>query len=76
MIGWRVFSGLAEDRDVYAIEIVGHGIAPNAAGPHSFERCAQYISDAVRAKMAELNVSRKQRRGMSGLEDDEEEVDD
>ena len=43
------FAGLAAQRDVYALEVVGHGVAPEVGGEHTFERCANYVADAVRA---------------------------
>jgi pimeloyl-ACP methyl ester carboxylesterase len=42
------FEGLAKDRDVYAIEVIGHGIAPEVSGEISFERCARFVSAAIR----------------------------
>jgi pimeloyl-ACP methyl ester carboxylesterase len=45
----QVSPGLAESRDVYAIEVIGHGIAPGDAGPYSFERCALFVEAAIRA---------------------------
>lgn len=47
--GGAGFAGLAQTRDVYAIEVIGHGIAPGDAAPYSFERCARYVSAAIRA---------------------------
>lgn len=42
--------GLADDRDVYAIEVIGHGIAPGTVdGPLTFEHCARFVNAAVRA---------------------------
>ncbi|MDG2144747.1 MAG: alpha/beta hydrolase [Planctomycetota bacterium] len=43
------FEGLNADRDVYAIEIVGHGVAPEVSGEITFERCARFVSAAIRA---------------------------
>ena len=43
------FAGLAAERDVVAIEVVGHGIAPGSAAPYDFEHCARFVSAAVRA---------------------------
>ena len=38
---------LHADRDVYAIEIVGHGIAPGDASIYTFDRCARYLVAAM-----------------------------
>lgn len=46
MLGGDGFSGLAETRDVYAIEVVGHGIAPETDAEIDFDACA---ADVVRA---------------------------
>ncbi len=43
------FAGLRTDHDVYAIEIIGHGMAPGSASPYGFERCARFVSAAIRA---------------------------
>lgn len=43
------FDGLRNSRDVYAIEIIGHGIAPGSAAPYSFERCAKFVGAALEA---------------------------
>ena len=40
---------LHADRDVYAIEIVGHGIAPGDAATYTFDRCARYLVAALQA---------------------------
>ena len=42
------FEGLASTRDVYAIEVVGHGVAPGDASPYDFERCARFVAAAAR----------------------------
>lgn len=42
-------SGLAASHDVYAIEVIGHGIAPGEVSPVTFERCARFVSAAIRA---------------------------
>ncbi len=42
-------AGLAEFYDVYAIEIIGHGMAPGSAAPYSFERCARFVEASIRA---------------------------
>jgi len=42
--------GLAAERDVYAIEVIGHGIAPGRVrGATTFEHCARFVNAAVRA---------------------------
>jgi len=43
------FEGLAASHEVYAIEIIGHGIAPGDAAPYGFERCARFIGAALEA---------------------------
>jgi 3-oxoadipate enol-lactonase len=43
------FAGLSAGRDVYAIELIGHGIAPGQLPAYSFELCARFISAAIRA---------------------------
>ena len=43
------FEGMAAHRDVYAIEIIGHGVAPEVSGEITFERCARFVSAAIRA---------------------------
>lgn len=48
---WR---GLAETHEVFAIEVIGHGIAPGSALPYSFEKCARYVAAALEA----LNLER------------------
>lgn len=42
------FDGLAARRDVHAIELVGHGMAPGNAAPYTFERCARFAAAAIR----------------------------
>ena len=42
--------GLDEERDVYAIEVLGHGFAPGDPedlGPFGFQRCAEFVVAAV-----------------------------
>jgi pimeloyl-ACP methyl ester carboxylesterase len=46
--GGEGFAGLGRNRDVYAIEVVGHGVAPSAP-PYGFEQCAAFVSAAIRA---------------------------
>lgn len=43
------FEGLAASRSVYAIEVIGHGIASGDARPYGFERCARFVNEAIRA---------------------------
>ena len=47
--GTQATPGLAATRDVYALEVIGHGIAPGDASPYSFERCARFIVAALHA---------------------------
>ena len=42
------FEGLRATRDVYAIEVIGHGVAPGTAAPYTFERCARFVTAAIR----------------------------
>jgi 3-oxoadipate enol-lactonase/4-carboxymuconolactone decarboxylase len=46
--GGNGFAGLSAARDVHAIEVVGHGVAPSEP-PYGFERCARFVADAIRA---------------------------
>lgn len=44
------FEGLARERDVWALEIVGHGVAPgdpDALPPFGFELCARFVDAAL-----------------------------
>lgn len=41
--------GLAEHRDVHAIELLGHGFAPGSHGPYSFQQLAAFTVAATRA---------------------------
>lgn len=41
------FAGLAEERDVYAIEVVGHGAAPGDLAPYDFDVCARFVVAAA-----------------------------
>lgn len=43
------FEGLRERRDVYAIEVIGHGVARGDASPYDFERCARFVAAAIRS---------------------------
>ncbi len=49
IFGGADFEGLRAERDVYAIEIAGHGIAPGDAGPYTFERCARFAGEVVKS---------------------------
>jgi pimeloyl-ACP methyl ester carboxylesterase len=40
-------SGLNAERDVYMIEVVGHGIAPEGTASVTFQDCADYVAEAV-----------------------------
>jgi len=42
-------AGLAAERDVYALEVTGHGVAPEDSSPASFERCAAMVRAALTA---------------------------
>jgi pimeloyl-ACP methyl ester carboxylesterase len=41
--------GLAEGREVHAIELLGHGFAPGSHGPYSFQKLANFTVAATRA---------------------------
>jgi pimeloyl-ACP methyl ester carboxylesterase len=41
--------GLSSLRDVYAMEVIGHGIAPGDAAPYTFEVCARFVEAAIEA---------------------------
>ena len=43
------FEGFAADRDVYAIEVIGHGVAPGDLAPYDFDTCARFVVAAARA---------------------------
>ena len=47
--GREARQGLAGERDVYALEVIGHGIAPGSAAPYGFERCARFLVAALHA---------------------------
>lgn len=42
--GTDQFRGLAADFDIYAVEVIGHGVTRSAAAPYSFAKCAEYVS--------------------------------
>lgn len=41
--GTPAFEGLRQDRDVYAVEVIGHGIAPGDLAPYDFDVCAKHV---------------------------------
>jgi pimeloyl-ACP methyl ester carboxylesterase len=41
--GTEEFDGLRTDRDVYAVEVIGHGIAPGDLAPYDFDVCARHV---------------------------------
>jgi pimeloyl-ACP methyl ester carboxylesterase len=41
--------GLAEDFDVYAIDVVGHGTTRTEVRPVTFQTCADWVAGAIRA---------------------------
>lgn len=41
--------GLADDMGVLALDVVGHGIQPDALDPLTFQRCADYLGAALEA---------------------------
>ena len=43
------FGGLGDAREVFLIEIPGHGVAPGTLEPCTFERCAEFVVTAVEA---------------------------
>ena len=49
LVGVDGAPGLAAGRDVYAIEVLGHGIAPGAVEPLTFQVAADYVAAAVAA---------------------------
>jgi pimeloyl-ACP methyl ester carboxylesterase len=40
--------GLSATRDVYAIEVIGHGMAEGDGRPYLFESCARFVEAAIR----------------------------
>ncbi|MDF1836310.1 MAG: alpha/beta hydrolase [Planctomycetota bacterium] len=40
--------GLSSNRDVYAIEVIGHGMAIGDGRPYRFESCARFVEAAIR----------------------------
>lgn len=49
VLGSEGFDGLAADREVYLIEVLGHGLAPAGPDPLGFQACADYVAAAVRS---------------------------
>jgi pyruvate dehydrogenase E2 component (dihydrolipoamide acetyltransferase) len=49
VFGASDFEGLAAHREIYAIEVAGHGMAPGDFGPYDFDRCAEFVIAALRA---------------------------
>ena len=49
ILGVGSFPGLAADRDVYALEMLGHGLAPGDPEPFSFQKGARFLVAAVEA---------------------------
>lgn len=47
--GAQATPGLDASRDVYALEVIGHGMAPGDAAPYGFERCARFIVASIEA---------------------------
>jgi pimeloyl-ACP methyl ester carboxylesterase len=43
------FAGLAAERTVYLVEVVGHGVAPAGPEPTTFQLCADYVAAALEA---------------------------
>lgn len=44
------FGGIAGERDVYLLDVVGHGVTRTEGGPHSFQRCADWIVTFLEAR--------------------------
>lgn len=49
VFGGEGFRGLSAERDVYALEVVGHGVARGDASPYGFQRCADWVAAAIEA---------------------------
>jgi pimeloyl-ACP methyl ester carboxylesterase len=49
IFGGAGFAGLREGRDCYAIEVIGHGMAPGSADPYDFETCGRFVAAALEA---------------------------
>ena len=48
IFGGEGLRGLAQDHDVVAIEVIGHGFSRSSWAPYSFQRCADFVAAAVR----------------------------
>ena len=57
---------LLTQRDVYAIEVVGHGFAETTSRPRGFDDCASFVAAAVRAFSGESPWSALQSAANSG----------
>ena len=44
VFGTGDFEGLAQDFEVYALDVIGHGVTASSAPPYSFQKCADYVS--------------------------------
>lgn len=49
IFGGMDFDGLAENREVYALEILGHGVAPGHIEPLTFQTCADFLNAGLDA---------------------------
>lgn len=49
MFGGDGFRGLADDHDVYALEMIGHGVTRTEWPPYSFAKCAEFVAEFLRA---------------------------
>jgi pimeloyl-ACP methyl ester carboxylesterase len=43
------YPGLNATREVFAIEVIGHGMAPGTDSPINVERCARFVTAAIQA---------------------------
>lgn len=59
--GTPTFEGLNADRDVYAVEVIGHGMAPGDLAPYDFDVCAKHVIAMARA----LSIERMHLAGSS-----------
>lgn len=49
IFGGAGFEGLAAKREVYALEILGHGVAPGSIEPVTFQLCADFLNAGLDA---------------------------
>jgi pimeloyl-ACP methyl ester carboxylesterase len=49
LFGRGEFGGIAGERDVYAIEVIGHGVTRTETPPYSFQKCADFVAGAIDA---------------------------